>query len=300
LVLFDWNDYVGSNIEQKKANYQGYSEPDNEHQQEIEEEKNEPIVVQQSVYNSPSTNITQKSTNYTPLIIFIVILGFLGLAGLIIAISENSDGRGSNQPLTASNNATEKDRYGSYDPGMDNKFSKKERDYFNKIAKNSEYNGECEISRWKSDMKIHVRGEKRDYLMEELNKIVSELNEIIDPIRIIIVDDAEKSNYQILFGSEQDYNDLDPGSKEHTPDNWGLFIINSGKEIRRGTMYVDIYRCENINGQKHLLREELTQSLGLTHDTYDYPQSIFYQNWSETTEYAPIDITLIDMLYNHW
>lgn len=90
LVLFDWNDYVGSNLEQKKANYQSYSEPDDEPQHEIEEEKNEPIVVQQSVYNSPSTNITQKSTNYTPLIIFIVILGFLGLAGLIIAISDSS------------------------------------------------------------------------------------------------------------------------------------------------------------------------------------------------------------------
>jgi pSer/pThr/pTyr-binding forkhead associated (FHA) protein len=102
LVLFDWNDYVGSNIEQKKANYQSYSEPDDEPQQEIEEEKNEPIVVQQSVYNSPSTNITQKSTNYTPLIIFVVILGFLGLAGLIIAISDSSSS--SNYPDYDRNN----------------------------------------------------------------------------------------------------------------------------------------------------------------------------------------------------
>ena len=188
----------------------------------------------------------------------------------------------------------------SYDPGKDNQFSKKERDYFNKIAKSSEYNGSCEISRWTSDMKIYVKGDKRDYLMEELNRIVSELNEIIDPIDIVIVDDEEESNYQILFGSEQEYNELDPSSKEHTPNNWGLFIINSGKEIRRGTMYVDIYRCESIEGQKHLLREELTQSLGLTNDTYDYPESIFYQKWSETTEYTPIDRALIDMLYNHW
>ena len=188
----------------------------------------------------------------------------------------------------------------SYDPGKDNQFSKKERDYFNKIAKSSEYNGSCEISRWKTDMKIYVKGNKRDYLMEELNKIVSELNEIIDPIDIVLVDNEDESNYQILFGSEQEYNNFKPGSKEHTPNNWGLFIINSGKEIRRGTMYVDIYRCENIEGQKHLLREELTQSLGLTNDNYDYPESIFYQKWSETTEYAPIDRVLIDMLYNHW
>jgi pSer/pThr/pTyr-binding forkhead associated (FHA) protein len=109
LVLFDWNDYVGSNLEQKKANYQSYSEPDDEPQQEIEEEKNEPIVVQQSVYNSPSTNITQKSTNYTPLIIFVVILGFLGLAGLIIVIFENTSGSNYEEPYSVTSDSSEKD-----------------------------------------------------------------------------------------------------------------------------------------------------------------------------------------------
>lgn len=227
------------------------------------------------------------------LILFIVgvFVGFVLLSNVQVYNSPLKDLKDTN---------IETDRYGSYDPGKDNQFSKKERDYFNKIAKSSEYNGLCEISHWTSDMKIYVKGDKRDYLMEELNRIVSELNEIIDPIDIVIVDNVEESNYQILLGSEKEYNKWIPGSKEHTPDNWGLFIINSGKEIRRGTMYVDIYRCESIEGQKHLLREELTQSLGLTNDTYDYPESIFYQKWSETTEYAPIDKTLIDMLYNHW
>jgi hypothetical protein len=65
-------------------------------------------------------------------------------------------------------------------------------------------------------------------------------------------------------------------------------------------MYVDIYRCESLDGQKHLLREELTQSLGLFNDSYKYENSIFQQRWTETTEYAPIDRVLIDMLYNHW
>jgi hypothetical protein len=189
-----------------------------------------------------------------------------------------------------------------YNPGDDSRFSKEERDYFKKIALSSEFsdNDNGVVCRWKSDMRIFVKGEKPDYLMDELNSIVSELNEIIDPIDIVLVDNEDESNYQILFGSEQEYNNFKPGSKEHTPNNWGLFIINSGKEIRRGTMYVDIYRCESIEGQKHLLREELTQSLGLTNDTFDYPESIFYQKWSETTEYAPIDRVLIDMLYNHW
>jgi hypothetical protein len=186
----------------------------------------------------------------------------------------------------------------SYDPGKDNQFSKMERDYFNKIAKSSEYNGSCEISRWTSDMKIYVKGDKPDYLMDELNRVVSELNEIIDPIDIVLVDNEDESNYQILFGSEQEYNNFKPGSKEHTPNNWGLFIINSGKEIRRGTMYVDIEEITRDDAQKHILREELTQALGLSNDSYDYPESIFYQGWTETTEYTELDKELIQMMYN--
>ena len=110
LVLFDWNDYVkGQNLVQNNVNFYSNSQHEEEPQNEIEEEKNEPIVVQQSVYNSPSTNITQKSTNYTPLIIFIVILGFLGLAGLIIVISENSGGSNYEEPSSVTSDSSEKD-----------------------------------------------------------------------------------------------------------------------------------------------------------------------------------------------
>jgi len=103
------------------------------------------------------------------------------------------------------------------------------------------------------------------------------------------VDNEDESNHQI-----------NRVSKDLTQHNWGMFSVNSGAEIRRGEMYIDIYRCHSLNGQKHLLREELTQSLGLFNDSYKYDESIFQQSWTETTEYAPIDRVLIDMLYNHW
>jgi hypothetical protein len=214
----------------------------------------------------------------------------------------------SNEPLlnfanginNPSKSKKELNPYGDYDPGKDKQFSKEERDYFNKIAKFSEFEGESEISRWTTDVKIFVRGEKRGYLMDELDRIVNELNEIIDPISISIVDKEHESNYQIILGSQKEYNAFEPDSEDLTEGNWGLFVINSGKIIKRGSMYVDIIRCKDIASQKHLLREELTQSLGLTNDSYTYPESIFQQKWTETTEYAPIDRKLIDMLYNHW
>jgi hypothetical protein len=189
----------------------------------------------------------------------------------------------------------------NYNPGNDSRFPKEDRDYFNEIVLGREYESSDSgmVCKWTSDINILVKGEKPDYLIDELYRIVEELNDLIDPININIVNHRSDANYIILFGSQKEYNRLAPRSIGDTEDNWGMFIINSGERIFRGTMYVDIYRCESIDGQKHLLREELTQSLGLTNDSYKYDNSIFQQRWTEATEFAPIDRRLIKMLYNY-
>jgi hypothetical protein len=46
-----------------------------------------------------------------------------------------------------------------------------------------------------------------------------------------------------------------------------------------------------------LLREELTQSLGLGNDSNKYPDSIFYQDWSTVTSYSKLDIEIIKQHY---
>ena len=192
------------------------------------------------------------------------------------------------------------DMYRDYDPSTDERFSEEARNYFHEIAKKSEYHGDKNIARWKSDMKIYVMGQKPDYLMVELDRIVYELNELINPIEIEIVDSEEGSNFVIVMDSKEVYNDFDPYSREYTDHNWGMFITSGGEELTSGSMYVDVVRCKSEEGQKHLLREELTQSLGLGNDSYDFPESIFYQKWTTTTEYAPIDRELIQMLYNYY
>ena len=181
------------------------------------------------------------------------------------------------------------------------KYTQEEIEYFREIAMNGEYsdfdNGHT--VKWESDVNIYVQGEKIPELMDELDRIVSELNSIIDPININIVSNKEDANYIILFGSQYEYNRMEPISTKYTEDNWGMFVINSGKVIKEGTMYVDTDRCEDSRGRKHLLREELTQSLGLINDSYKYENSIFQQKWTETNEYAPIDIKMVEMLYNN-
>jgi hypothetical protein len=155
-----------------------------------------------------------------------------------------------------------------------NNYTNEEISYFNEIALSSEYSDQDKglACTWKNDVKIFVQGTKKPELMSELQSIV---------------------------GSQYDYHNITPGSTNLTEHNWGLFVVNSGQTIRRGSMYVDIYRCTELDGQKHLLREELTQSLGLFNDSYKYDNNIFQQRWTTTTEYADIDKKIIQILYNN-
>jgi hypothetical protein len=169
--------------------------------------------------------------------------------------------------------------------------------YFNEVVMNTEFGGPRKTAyTWKKDMLIYVDGEKPEYLMDELKRIVGELNDIINPIELKIVSSPAESNYTIYIGSHVDFKNkyklLEPQLLER---NWGYFELYNNS----GVMYIDTYRNGDKTSYKHLLREELTQSLGLFNDSYKYPESIFYQGWTTTTEFAPIDREIIDMLYNN-
>ncbi len=175
-------------------------------------------------------------------------------------------------------------------------------DYFKDIALGFEFGSATEITRrWESNMKIYVGGNASSELVLELDKIIGEINELSTTgFMIETVIDSLDSNYYIFFGSGSSYADIFPSQSSNVESNWGLFSIywNGSNELYRGNMYVDIFRA-NETEQKHLLREELTQSLGLGKDSPKYAESIFQQAFStKTTEYAQIDRDLIRLLYH--
>jgi len=174
-------------------------------------------------------------------------------------------------------------------------------DYFKDVALGFEFGNASRITRkWNGDMNIFVKGEQDSILLEELNRIKDELNELsTDNFTMNIVDTENESNYIIFFGTGAGYRNLYPSQSNLVANNWGLFSVfwNSVNELNSGHMYVDINRA-NEQEQKHLLREELTQSLGLARDSPEYDNSIFQQAWTRTNEYAQIDRDIIKLLYH--
>lgn len=173
--------------------------------------------------------------------------------------------------------------------------------YFKEIALGFEFGNASEVTRkWNKNMKVYVGGQPTQEMLTELERVKNEINGLAtDGFMIEVVQDSSQSNFYIFLGTGQQYAAIYPSAAGHISSNWGLFSIfyTQANHLVRGHMYVDIVRA-NPTEQKHLLREELTQALGLAKDSPRYPDSIFQMRWTTTTSFAPIDKDLIRLLYH--
>jgi len=174
-------------------------------------------------------------------------------------------------------------------------------DYFKDIALGFEFGDASSITRkWNSELRIFIGGEPNAELTEELDNIRTEINELAtDGFDVNIVNDSLQSNYYIFFGKGAKYSEIFPSQSNLVNSNLGLFSVywNDQNHFTSGHMYVDTFRANSLV-QKHLLREELTQSLGLGKDSPKYLESIFQSASTTVTEYASIDRDLIRLLYH--
>lgn len=62
-------------------------------------------------------------------------------------------------------------------------------------------------------------------------------------------------------------------------------------------IFIDTERANGLKQQKHLVREEVTQALGLMNDSPEYPDSMFYSKFSNQTEFSYKDVWSVYELY---
>lgn len=175
--------------------------------------------------------------------------------------------------------------------------SQEAKDYFKEIVLKDEWGNTYKTPfKWKRDIKIFVHGYCPDYMMLELDDIVKDLNDLIGPINLKVVSKKDEANHFIYFGSGSGFKKSYPIINEkNLIKASGYFEIHP----KNAYLYVDMIKTENdAKAQRSILREELTQSLGLCNDSWKYPNSMFYQGWSNNTEFSDLDEEIIQMLYN--
>lgn len=171
--------------------------------------------------------------------------------------------------------------------------------YYLEISLGSEFGDQTgKVRKWVSPMRIFVPDTSFSYMNEELNLIVEEINALSPQNWISIVKSRSEANMIAYFGNKDTYvQQYERNAESYVNSNLGLFWVywNGRFELIRGSVFVDMVRLAEATCQRHLLREELTQSLGLFNDSFWYPNSIFYQNWTCSPNYAPFDKSVIQI-----
>ena len=171
--------------------------------------------------------------------------------------------------------------------------------YFLEIALGSEYgNSAPVIKKWTSNIRIALNTSISPELQKELTKIITELNQLSRSISIAQVAEPQEANVLVFISDAQTYGNYEPNARPYFSENLGFFWVywKENYAIYKASLYVE--ESLDTTCQKHVLREELTQLLGLMNDSYKYPNSIFYQGWSCTPFYTELDKEVIGYILN--
>lgn len=179
------------------------------------------------------------------------------------------------------------------------RYTNAEIDYFLEVALGVEFAHGARprvIKRWPTEelpaIRMEIMGSPTSQDLAVIRSVVDELNAIAGLPLIAI--DSQRPNVPVRFvprNSMRSYSSLVP--------RWGAggFVsteLNNDFTIERGQVLIasDI----PFRARKPIIREEITQLLGLLNDSSWYPESIF-NDANFSTEFAPIDRALIEMLY---
>jgi hypothetical protein len=173
-------------------------------------------------------------------------------------------------------------------------FSSTAVDYLMEIAFGAEFGSEpAVVHKWTQDVRIAVHGDPNADDLAALDDVVGDLNNLIDTIEISVVTSGQ--NVELYFAPESEFASIEPG---YVPVNMGFFWTWWDGTQAYTAAHVLVSTTDVTQAERnHLIREELTQSMGLMQDSYTYEDSMFYQGWTETPAYSDLDEQLIQMLY---
>ncbi len=174
------------------------------------------------------------------------------------------------------------------------KYTSEETNYFKEIALGAEFTTNPSLIRkWQGDLRIQVIGSPTSEDLKTLKTVTDEINNLISGINLKIVDNSP--NVKIHFVPVSEFKKYEPN---YQPGNDGYAWVNWNQNNVIYSANILIAKTGvNQKERSHLIREELTQSLGLLRDSYKYKNSIFYQPWTDINQYSQLDKTLIQMLY---
>ncbi len=192
------------------------------------------------------------------------------------------------------------DRVGAFlnpERSQPTRFTQAQIDYFMEIALGSEWgNSNQLIRKWNQNLRIKVTGTRTSEDITALNAVMEELNGLIAGSGVQLTIDNNNPNVEIIYAPETEFSRIEPG---YVRGNLGFFrtFWDRGVISRARILITNSSRVSQRE-RSHLIREELTQVMGLVRDSWRYQDSIFYQGWTDVNQYTADDRAIIQLLYS--
>ena len=167
-------------------------------------------------------------------------------------------------------------------------------EYLSEIGFGFEYGSAAPVlHKWTQDVRIKVHGSPTEADLQTLEQVVSELNSIIEEINLELVDEA--ANLEVYFSPRSHFFDIEPA---YLPTNLGFSYARFERDgaIQQGVVLIATDGTTQAE-RTHLIRAQLTQSLGFYNHSWEHSDSIFYKGWLTTDKYSPLDEATIRLLY---
>lgn len=173
-------------------------------------------------------------------------------------------------------------------------FTDREIDAYVTVALSTEFGSDPGVVRkWPEDDPIVVRvlGEPSAADRDALEAVASDLEDVYGASPVAVTDTAPP-DVRVHFAPESEFEEIDP---RYVPVNFGFFFFNWDASFRivRARVLIDIANVGRAT-REHLIREELTQSMGLPMDTPAFGRSVFHPDFGVMPRaYSPVDSAIL-------
>lgn len=179
-------------------------------------------------------------------------------------------------------------------PDRQRLFTDREIDAYVTVALSTEFGSDPGVVRkWPEDDPIVVRvlGDPSAEDLDAVEAVVSDLEDVYGASPLAVTDTAPP-DVRVHFAPESEFEAIDP---RYVPTNFGFFFFNwdPSFQIVRARVLIDIATVGQVT-REHLIREELTQSMGLPMDTPAFGQSVFHPDFDVMPRaYSAIDSAVL-------
>ncbi len=143
-----------------------------------------------------------------------------------------------------------------------------------------------------ANARIEILGNPTEADLKTVEEVTQELRSL-GAVGIEIV--ASGGDVKVHFADPAEFSKIEPDYKE---GNLGFFSASSGNVLIATGNLTQARPHITQQERSHIIREEMTQLIsGLGKDSMRYPDSIFYEPWTDVTQYSELDKAVIRMAF---